>query len=155
MTLENPTLRSTESADESRILALLDRRAAAIRAKRADDALAALAADVVVFDLAPPLRQAGAGARGRAVLQAWFDTWRGPIGWDRRDLRLTVEGGLAVGHGYLRISGTKTDGEEVEVWARQTLCLRRTGADWRIVHEHISVPFHMDGSLRAAVDLQP
>ena len=26
---------------------------------------------------------------------------------------------------------------------------------WRIAHAHTSVPFHMDGSFRAAVELQP
>jgi ketosteroid isomerase-like protein len=32
--------------------------------------------------------------------------------------------------------------------------LARGGA-WQIVHEHISTPFYMDGSLKAAVDLTP
>jgi ketosteroid isomerase-like protein len=27
--------------------------------------------------------------------------------------------------------------------------------EWRIVHDHSSVPFYMDGSYRAAVDLKP
>ena len=26
---------------------------------------------------------------------------------------------------------------------------------WKIAHEHTSVPFYMDGSFRAAVDLEP
>jgi PhnB protein len=26
---------------------------------------------------------------------------------------------------------------------------------WRIVHEHDSTPFYLDGSLRAALDLRP
>jgi len=35
------------------------------------------------------------------------------------------------------------------------VCLRREEGDWRIVHEHTSVPFYMDGSLRPAFDLKP
>ena len=32
----------------------------------------------------------------------------------------------------------------------------RLSAPWqRIIYEHNSVPFHMDGSFRAAVDLEP
>ena len=27
--------------------------------------------------------------------------------------------------------------------------------DWKVMHVHASVPFHMDGSLKAAVDLKP
>ena len=38
---------------------------------------------------------------------------------------------------------------------RATVCLHREGGAWRIVHEHESVPFYMDGSLRPAFDLKP
>jgi ketosteroid isomerase-like protein len=41
------------------------------------------------------------------------------------------------------------------VWFRITFGLRRAAEGWTITHEHESVPFYMDGSLRAAVDLQP
>ena len=35
------------------------------------------------------------------------------------------------------------------------MALRREENGWQIVHEHVSVPFYMDGSLRPAFDLQP
>jgi len=38
---------------------------------------------------------------------------------------------------------------------RTTVCLHRDGGEWRIVHEHTSVPFCMDGTLRPAFDLKP
>jgi ketosteroid isomerase-like protein len=38
---------------------------------------------------------------------------------------------------------------------RETLCLEREADSWRIVHEHTSVPFYMDGSMRPAFDLKP
>jgi PhnB protein len=54
------------------------------------------------------------------------------------------------------MSGTKTDGEKVDMWLRATLCFRKIGGhQWKIVHEHESVPFYMDGSYKAAVDLTP
>jgi ketosteroid isomerase-like protein len=36
-----------------------------------------------------------------------------------------------------------------------TLGCRRIDGAWKIVHEHASVPFAMDGSFRALVDLKP
>ena len=36
-----------------------------------------------------------------------------------------------------------------------TLALERRPEGWRIVHLHEFVPFHMDGSQRAALDLEP
>ena len=140
---------------DTEIRHLLETHAAAIRRKDADGALDVYAPGVVRFNLAPPLAAAGDRERGRQALLDWFATWRGGIGYELRDLAIIVEGGLALCHGFLRISGTKTDGEEVGVWTRLTVGLRREAGAWRVVHEHGSVPFYMDGSLRAAVDLQP
>jgi len=38
---------------------------------------------------------------------------------------------------------------------RATVCYRKTDGKWMVAHEHVSVPFCMDGSNRAAVDLKP
>jgi ketosteroid isomerase-like protein len=38
---------------------------------------------------------------------------------------------------------------------RATVCYRRIDGKWMVTHEHLSVPFYMDGSFRAAVDLKP
>ncbi|MGH8727711.1 MAG: nuclear transport factor 2 family protein [Burkholderiales bacterium] len=53
------------------------------------------------------------------------------------------------------MSGTKTGGENVDMWFRETLGLRKIGGTWMITHEHSSVPFYMDGTFKAAVDLKP
>jgi ketosteroid isomerase-like protein len=67
-----------------------------------------------------------------------------------------VSGDFAVCHGFMHMSGTKKGAEQaVNFWMRETLCLQRQGDGWRIVHEHTSVPFYMDASLRPAFDLQP
>jgi ketosteroid isomerase-like protein len=76
-------------------------------------------------------------------------------GYEVRDFSVTTGDDIAFCHGFVRISGTKTDGGENSVWARQTLCLRKIDGAWKITHEHTSVPFYMDGSFKAAVDLAP
>jgi PhnB protein len=71
-------------------------------------------------------------------------------------MQVTVSGDLAVCHGYLRMQGKKKGaGNGVNFWMRETLCLERRQDQWHIVHEHTSVPFYMDGSLRPAFDLKP
>jgi ketosteroid isomerase-like protein len=141
--------------DFTKIREFLQDHARAIGAKDAERTLAAYAPDAVTYDLAPPLANSGAQLRDRAGLEAWFATWRGPIGYELRDFSIVPSGDLAVCHGLLRMSGTKTNGEITDVWCRRTVCLRRDGEAWRIMHEHVSVPFYMDGSLKAAVDLRP
>ncbi|MDD7940478.1 nuclear transport factor 2 family protein [Actinomycetospora lutea] len=45
--------------------------------------------------------------------------------------------------------------EPFVLWFRSTYALRRRDGAWAIVHQHESVPFHMDGSFRAATELTP
>jgi PhnB protein len=122
-----------------------------MRAKDADGVMSHYAADRVTFDLARPLISSGADANG---LQAWFSTWQGLIGYEIRNLNITAGADTVFCHSLNRLSGTTTDGEKEDVWFRQTLCLRKIRADWRIAHQHESVPFYMDDSYRAAVDLE-
>ena len=39
--------------------------------------------------------------------------------------------------------------------ASATLGFRKIDDEWTITHEHSSVPFYMDGSFKAAIDLKP
>jgi ketosteroid isomerase-like protein len=56
----------------------------------------------------------------------------------------------------MRMTGKKKGADQgVSFWMRETVCLERGDGGWRIVHEHASVPFYMDGTLRPAFDLQP
>ena len=137
---------------EAAIRTLIEDWARAVRAKDADGVIARYAAESVTFDLAPPLISTSADAKG---LAAWFATWRGSLGYEIRDLDVTAGDEAAFCHGLVRLSGTKTDGEKADVWFRLTLGFRKVGGEWRIAHQHESVPFYMDGSYRAAVDLEP
>ena len=145
---------SGRASDEAQIRALIDTWAEAIRAKDVDAVMSHFAADIVTFDLAPPLQCAGADAL-RQSLAAWFPTFRGPVGYEVRDLTITTDGDVAFCRSLNRISGTRTDGEKTDVWVRATVGLRRIDGRWQVTHEHSSVPFYMDGSYRAAVDLEP
>jgi uncharacterized protein (TIGR02246 family) len=114
------------------------------------DAIAdAYAPDAVIFDLAPPLVRRG---MNRESVAAWLAGWDGPIQIDARDVDLTVDGDLAFVSALNRMRG-RQGGEDQDMWYRTTMCLRRMSGRWRIVHDHASVPFYMDGSFRAAVDL--
>jgi PhnB protein len=146
------TMASGKATAEAEIRALVDDLAEAIRAKDVGGVMSHCAPDIVTFDLAPPLISATANATG---LEAWFATWRGPLGYEVRDLKVTAGDDVAFCHSLNRLFGTNTDGEKADVWFRQTLCLRKIESKWRIAHQHESVPFYMDGSYRAAVDLEP
>jgi uncharacterized protein (TIGR02246 family) len=143
-----------ETNDEAQIRQLIDNWAKAIRAKDTESLMRHYAPDILVFDLAPPLQHAGIDALRRNA-EEWFPTFRGPVGYEIRDLSISTGGDVAFSHSLNRISGTRTNGEKTDVWVRATVGYRKVAGKWRVVHEHVSVPFYMDGSYKAAVDLKP
>jgi ketosteroid isomerase-like protein len=140
------------SDDEAAIRRILEDRQHALRAKDAEALVGHDAPDILSYDLAPPLANRGADL---AAIRRWFDTWVGPIDLDLQELRIDVADGLAVSTGLSRMRGTKTDGVKVDLWVRATMAYRKVDDRWTVIHEHVSVPFYMDGSERAALDLRP
>lgn len=137
------------------ILALLRQREDAVARGDAEGVLAPLADDVVMFDLPPPLQYRGADAKHAAGLRAWFDTWEDGVEIRLHDPTVMIEGDMAVVLGLQRMRGVKRGDGPLDQWSRVTVVLRRSGAGWRIVHEHISFPLMMDGSGLAATGLKP
>jgi ketosteroid isomerase-like protein len=146
--------RTSKGEAETDIRTLIESIHKAHHSKDAVAIAAPYSHDAIIFDLAPPLSHRGVDPK---VKKAWLDTWEGPVDYDARDLDVTVTGDSAWGYGYYRLSGTpRAAGRPVSFWMRATVCLSRdSGGAWRIVHEHTSVPFYMDGSLRPAFDLKP
>jgi uncharacterized protein (TIGR02246 family) len=146
--------KNMKASNQAEIRQLVKQWVKALRAKDVDGLMSHYARDIVVFDLAPPLQYRGANAY-RENWQAWFSTFQDPIGYELRDLKISADKDLAFCHSFNRITGKRTDGETTDVWVRTTFCCRRLDGQWKIVHEHQSVPFYMDGSYRAAIDLNP
>ena len=147
-------VRSAGHADDQ-IRAVLDDFALALRNKNAAAVIALLTDDAVIFDLAPPLAMGPEATHDPTPLQQWFDTWKGPIVSEGRDLDVVVGGDVAYAYCLRHLTGTKRDGEDVDMWFRATAGFRREGGRWRITHMHNSVPFAMDGSDKALLDLKP
>src|SRR5262245_35070398 len=145
------TRQRTESDDRTQIERRLGEGKQAMESKDAAKAVAFYSEDAVVFGLAPPLVE----RLDRQSLQAWLDTWKSGPTYEMRDTQMVVGADIAYCHGFTRLTGTKASGERSDLWFRASVCLRKLRGQWLITHEHTSVPFKMDGSMRAAVDLKP
>ena len=148
------TTQPGEASEAADIRRFMDGWMRAVRAKDVDGVMSHYAPDILSFDLAPPLQYWGEDAY-RKSLAEWFATFRGPVGYDVRDLGITAGDAVAFCHSLNRIRGARTSGDETDVWVRATVCLRRTGGQWRITHEHLSVPFEMEPPFKACLDLEP
>jgi uncharacterized protein (TIGR02246 family) len=141
--------------DEEQIRDVLTKLTRAIRDKDAAGVIAPLADDEVTFDLAPPLKMGPNETHDPAALEQWFDTWEGSIVSEPHDLQIAVGGDVAYAYGMQHMTGKKKLGSDVDLWFRATTCFRREDGRWRIAHMHNSVPFAMDGSDTALLDLKP
>jgi ketosteroid isomerase-like protein len=141
--------------DEKQIRDLLGDFTQAFYAKSAEGVIALLADDSQFFDLAPPLRLSSTATHDPARLVEWFQSWKSPIVSQSHELTIAAGGEVAYAFALQHMTGTKNDGKAVDLWFRATACFRRQSGRWRITHMHNSVPFAMDGSGRALLDLKP
>ena len=82
--------------DEADIRQRIDTLVEAIRAMDLERVKPFYVPDVVSFDVVPPLQHLGAPAK----LTNWanvFSAYRGPLGYDVRDLTVAVDGDVAFG----------------------------------------------------------
>ena len=148
------TTQAQSAADAAEIRRILAVHVVGLHDKNLEAAMAHIAADILCYDLAPPLVSRGADVY-RRNLEAWFPTWDGPIDYEAADLEITLGDDVAFTTGLNRIGGRKVDGDTIGVWVRVTAGFRKIDGRWTLTHEHVSVPYYMDGSLKAAVDLRP
>jgi ketosteroid isomerase-like protein len=141
------------AAVQSEIKALLDSRFAGIRARDIERLMAVYSADIVYFDLVPPLQYAGSAAL-RARFLDWFGRWNTSIGQELREVNIVESGDVAWAHMLIRTSGTLKNGHEVGYWVRTTNGFRRSNHKWSITHEHVSLPVDLKTG-EAVMDLVP
>jgi len=138
---------------EAAIRTIINARASAVHRSDVDAMMADVADDVVMFDVVDPLRRKGiASARERAV--AWVASYEGTIGWESRDVHVSVEGDVAFSYALSRVTGKLKTGTSIDMWFRTTLGFRRIGGRWLIVHDHGSVPFDPKSG-QPSLDLKP
>jgi ketosteroid isomerase-like protein len=141
------------SKDQSDIRNLIETLHRARHDKDAEAVAAVYEHNAAIANLAPPLYHRGINIH---ETEAWFETWEGPIDLEAHDFAIFVTGAAAIAFGYFRLAGKKKGATDpVNFWMRTTFALSKKSGRWKIFHEHTSVPFYMDGTLRPAFDLHP
>jgi uncharacterized protein (TIGR02246 family) len=128
------------TADETQIRQLIDAWREALCARDLDRLMQHYAPDVVFFDAVPPHQHRGADAY-RQTWEAMFPFLPPHLGSEIRDLAIHMSGDLAVMHCLQRLINADTKEAATCGWVRVTVCYQRLQGAWRVVHEHVSVPF--------------
>jgi uncharacterized protein (TIGR02246 family) len=125
--------------DEAAIRALVEGWASAVRAKDLDGILAHHSANIVMFDVPPPLVSKGIDAYRKTwdTFFAWSDE---PVVFGIEDMEITAGSDVAFVAALMRCAGTEKSGERISLEFRLTVGLRKLGGQWTVVHEHHSIP---------------
>lgn len=130
---------SEANSDETQIRQMIESRAQAVNDGDVDTLVSLYDPDALLYEVLPPLTHSGAAVREST--ESWFDGYKTKIGYDVRDLEVTVGGDVAFANHLYFVTGTLKSGDEVEMWVRATVCLQKKADEWLVVHEHQSVPF--------------
>lgn len=139
--------------EEARIRALIDTWVGATLKRDVPRVTALYVSDVVSFDAIGPLQVRG--------IEAWAAHWRacmeqcpGDMHFRIDDIHVEVGGDVAFSRFLLHCGATLPDGIVHSGWMRGTACYRRVNGEWKIAHDHCSVPFDPE-TCKALVELQP
>jgi ketosteroid isomerase-like protein len=127
------------TSNDDEVRALLDARADASMAKDIDRLMSLYSADIVYYDVVPPLQFTGS-ADVRRNFMRWFDEYDGPIDLETHELSIATSADVGFAHMLHLAGATRKSGPEGAAWVRSTVCCRRAGDHWLITHEHVSVP---------------
>ena len=141
------------ATDEANIRQRINRLVEALRAMDLEGVMSLYAPDIVSFDIVPPLQHVGAKAKEKNWADA-FAMYQRPLGYEIRDLTLTLGDDVAFGHSLNRVSGTLKNGNRTGFWLRWTACFRKIDGNWLIAHDHVSVPLDPESG-RALLNLEP
>ncbi len=143
----------TQSSDGTDIRRRIEAAVEAIRATDLEALMPIYAADIVSFDIEPPLKHLGAEAKRQNWAKV-FTLYQYPLGYEIRDLAITVGSDVAFAHCLARLSGAMKSGPSAGYWVRWTTGWRKVEGEWRIIHDQISVPVEFETG-RASLNLQP
>jgi uncharacterized protein (TIGR02246 family) len=138
---------------EEKIRQMIDEWVSAVKDKDVDRLMTLYSPDVVVYDVPAPLQQKGADAHRRNFEQ-WFAAMPGRTTSAIRDLRIVAAENIAFAHCLNHISHAPPAGKTaVDNWVRVTVCFEKIAGEWKVTHEHISLPIDQAG--RGATNLKP
>ncbi|HML96449.1 MAG TPA: nuclear transport factor 2 family protein [Thermodesulfobacteriota bacterium] len=130
-------------SEEAKIKSMVKEWSEAVRKKDLDKIMAIYADDVVSFDAVEKLRFTGKDEYGKHWKACFEFCPGGESMFEPGEMTVTADGSLAFAHSLLHCGGEGPDGNFNTCWMRVTQCFRKTDGEWKIAHEHYSVPFDM------------
>jgi uncharacterized protein (TIGR02246 family) len=126
-------------SQESQIKALIEAWADAVRRHDLAGTLAHHEQDIVMFDVPPPLQSRGMNEY-RKTWDLFFEYHQPSQAFDIEELTITAGADIAFAVAIMRCGPGVSAPFGEDLLFRLTIGLRKVDGDWRIAHEHHSVP---------------
>ena len=139
-TAQHKTRTAQQKSDVAAIRELIENWSRAVEAKDPKAIVAAYTPETVLYDAIPPYRTVG----GEAIAKLWaqcFPYFPEKFRSEHKDLEIEVSGDIAFVHGLHHFAPEPADHPCGSTWMRVTACYKRINGEWRVAHEHVSVPF--------------
>lgn len=130
-----------ESTAEGQIRQIIENVSEAIEERDVNRIMTAYSSDAVIYDVRDALEI------GKEGLQKnWEECFRMTKDFRSEIDEVTVyaEDDVGFSHCLIHTIGTTTSGEQIDNWIRMTDCFRRINGEWKVVHEHASMPGDFD-----------
>ena len=144
---------SPREVAEDQVRQQVNKIAEGVRAKDLEGLKRLYTADVVSFDVEPPLQHVGVAAK----MKNWANVFTifQDATYEVRDLTIVAGDDVAFGHCFGRLSGTLKNGTATSgMWVRATFCFQQVDGDWLIAHDQVSVPLDVPSG-KGVTDLEP
>jgi uncharacterized protein (TIGR02246 family) len=138
-TMNDPKSPSNPANDESQIRKLIDRWAEAVRAQNRAGIRADHDDDMLMFDVPPPLQSRGLDAY-MATWETFFSSVEKPVKFALSDVRITSGAEVAFATALGHCVNLDANGKSEPLTIRLTIALRNIDGQWRVLHEHHSLP---------------
>lgn len=141
------------SYQRDEVFQTLESFAEAIREGNIEHIMSFYSDDIIAYDMMPPLEFSSKDKYKKSWLEYFINYFKFPVHFDYEKQKFSIDGDVAFTHALVHMSGEAKDGEMINMWMRNTTCLKKFGEKWLITHEHNSIP--MDKDMHGLSDLHP
>ncbi len=126
---------------ENEIRASIQRWASALESRDLDSMFQEYAEDAMLYDVMPPYKTVGI-VNIRKIWENCLPYFPAKFKSEHRDIVVHADENIAVMHCVHHFSTEDVNHPCSQSWFRATVSYRRMNGQWKIFHEHVSLPFN-------------
>ncbi|UII19892.1 nuclear transport factor 2 family protein [Fulvivirga ligni] len=138
---------------EQEIRSIINQKVGAVKTKDVNKATDIFGPNVISYDVVGDLKYTGKAAVKKR-LEEWLSTLDQVVDFEMTDLHITFSEEVGNCSSLNHIVAKTVNGDELNMYWRETNCFVRVDGEVKIIHTHSSVPFSTENGM-ASIGLKP